>query len=187
MTQDMACLRSAARRFQCPRLMTSWQAPAVRRRSSEKGTELVEFGLTLIPFLGLVFLVINIAWMFFAKSSLQEAVREGVRFGVTCQVLPGQSGLANSVRQVVQQYSAGFVNSNNAQSNVSVQFFSPSNLSTPLSGPSSTLGGNVIQVSVSGISVTPLASLLISHTPLTLGASSSDVMESPPNGIPCSP
>jgi Flp pilus assembly protein TadG len=155
----------------------------LREESFDEGTEIVEFSLVIIPMLGLVFLIMNVAWVFFAKASLQEAVREGVRYGVTGQVIAGQAGVASSVRQVVVQYAAGFVNTSNAQSVVSIQFLSPTTL-TALSGVTACAGGNVIQVSVTNISVSPLAALLISPTALVLSASSSDVMESSPNGIP---
>ena len=152
-------------------------------KSFDEGTEIVEFGLVIIPMLGLVFLIMNIAWVIFAKATIQEAVREGVRYGVTGQVLSGQAGVTSSVRKVVQDYAAGFVNASNASTVVSVQFLAPATL-TPVTGVTSCAGGNVIQVSVNNIAVTPLASLLISPAALILSATSSDVMESSPNGIP---
>lgn len=151
--------------------------------SFDEGSETVEFGLVIVPMLALVFLIMNVGWVIFAKASLQEGVREGVRFGVTGRVSAGQPGVSSSIRQIVQQYSNGFVTVANAPTKVSVNYLSPQTL-TPLSGAGSCAGGNVLQVSVSGISVSPLAALLISPTPLILSAISSDVIESSPNGIP---
>lgn len=159
--------------------------PAVtrRREAFDEGSEIVEFSLVLIPMLGLVFLILNIGWVLFAKASLQEAVREGVRYGVTGQQpLTGQPGLTSSIRQVVLQYSAGFIPASAAQTEISVQYLSPSTLQ-PLSGPASCAGGNLLEVSVSGVAVSPLATLLIGSAPMNLGAFSADVMESSPNGI----
>jgi Flp pilus assembly protein TadG len=152
--------------------------------SFDEGSESVEFGFVLVPLLAVVFLIINVGWIIFAKASLQEAVREGVRFGVTGQVTAGQAGVSSSIRQVVQQYSVGFVTPANASSKVSIQYLSPQTLGT-VSGAGACAGGNIVQVSISGISVSPLASLLINPAPLVLSATSSDVMESSPNnGIP---
>jgi Flp pilus assembly protein TadG len=152
------------------------------RESFDEGSETVEFGLVIIPFLAFVFLIMNVGWVIFAKASLQQAVREGVRFGITGQVTTGQAGVSSSIRQVVQQYSAGFVSTANAQSKISIQYFSPQTLA-PVSGVASCAGGNIVTVSISNIPVSPLAALLISPAPLILGATSSDIMESSPNGI----
>jgi Flp pilus assembly protein TadG len=152
------------------------------RESFDEGSEIVEFGLVIVPMLALVFLIINVGWMIFAKASLQQAVREGVRFGVTGQVTSGQAGITSSIRQVVQQHSSGFISVANASSKISIQYFSPQTL-TAVTGVSSCAGGNIVQVSVSGIAVTPLAALLISPAPLILSAISSDVMESSPNNM----
>lgn len=152
------------------------------RDSFDQGSEIVEFGLVIMPLLGLVFLIMNVGWLIFAKASLQEAVREGVRFGITGQVAAGQPGITSSIRQVVQQFSSGFISPAAAPSKVSIQYFSPQTL-TPVNGVASCAGGNVVQVSVSNISINPLAALLISPGAMILSASSSDIMESSPNGI----
>lgn len=152
------------------------------RESFDEGSETVEFCLVIIPMLALVFLIINVGWIIFAKANLQEAVREGVRFGITGQVAAGQAGVTSSIRQVVQQYSGGFISAANAQSKISIQYFSPQTL-TPVNGIASCAGGNVVEVSVDNISINPLAALLISPGAMILSATSSDIMESSPNGI----
>ena len=152
------------------------------RETFDEGAQTVEFAFVIIPLLAFVFLIIDIGWMIFAKATLQEAVREGVRYGVTGQVMGGQAGVSSSVRQVVMQYAGGFIPSGNAQTDISVQFYSASTLS-PVTGPASCAGGNVMTVSISGVSVNPLAAIVFSNTPLTLSATSSDVIESSPNGI----
>ncbi len=152
-------------------------------QAHDEGSEMVEFSLVIVPMLAFVFLIMNVGWMIFAKATLQEAVREGVRYGVTGQVMGGQAGVSSSVRQVVLQYSGSFIPAGSAQTDISVQYLSPQTLQ-PLSGLGACAGGNVLQVKVSGISVSPLAALLISPAPLVMSAVSSDVMESDPNGIP---
>ncbi len=152
------------------------------RETFDEGAQTVEFAFVIIPLLAFVFLIIDIGWVIFAKATLQEAVREGVRYGVTGQVLTGQAGMTSSVRQIVMQYAGGFIPSGNAQTDISVQYYSAATLSQ-LTGAGSCAGGNVLTVTVSGVSINPLAAILFSNTPMVLSATSSDVIESDPNGI----
>ena len=73
-----------------------------------KGAELVEFSLVMIPLFGILFLVIDLSWMLFARATLQYAVREGVRYAVTGQTMSGM-GQDASIRSVVQQSSMGIL------------------------------------------------------------------------------
>jgi Flp pilus assembly protein TadG len=152
-------------------------APARRQRDGrERGAALVEFGLVLVPLLALLLFIMDVGWVIFAQASLQEGVREGVRFGVTGQLQSGCSGLDCSIKKVVQQYSFGFATA----SNISIHYYSPSTLTDVTGQPGVTAGGNIVQVSVSGISVHSLGPIWRSATPLVLGATSSDVMEASP-------
>jgi Flp pilus assembly protein TadG len=146
----------------------------------ERGAELVEFSLVMIPMFGILFLVIDLAWMLFARATLQEAVREGVRYAVTGQTMTGM-GQDNSIRTVVQQYSMGILAGSQGASLISISYFDPNN---NLAATSSNAGGNVVQVSVAGLSVFPMAPLFRSKSPISLSAVSSDVVESSPGGIP---
>ena len=154
-----------------------------KRARGESGSALIEFTLTLLPLLGFIFLTIDIVWIIFAWGSIQEGAREGVRFAVTGQILQGYSGQDASIRAVVQQYSSGFVNSQNASSVVNIQYYLPTTLQ-PVSGVGSNAGGNVVKITVSGISVHSFAPILRTAAPIAITASSSDVMEGSPNGIP---
>jgi len=145
-----------------------------RRRPGQAGSALVEFAIVLLPLLGLIFLLMDIAWMIFARATLQDAAREAVRFGVTGQ---SKSGLNASIRQVAQEHSLGFITSANAASVVGIRYTSPSDSATALSGCAATAGGNVLQVSISGLTLAPLAPLLRSASPLALSANAADVME----------
>lgn len=153
--------------------------------SSESGSALIEFSMALLPLFALLLLAIDVAWSVFARATLQHAVREGARFAVTGQVLPGNSCLGSSVQQVVAQNSFGFIPSSRAANYVSVTYYSPTNL-TPITGAGATAGGNVVQVSISGVAVRSFGPLWRSLSPVPLTAIASDVMESPPNGVaPC--
>jgi Flp pilus assembly protein TadG len=154
----------------------------------QKGTALIEFSLVLIPLLGFVFLIMNVAWGIFARAALQEAVREGVRFGVVGQALSGYTHLNSSIQQVVQNFSFGFINSSNVNS-VSVTYYSPTTFNQ-ITGSTATFAGNIIQVSVSGISVLPMMPVYQSNggwnrQALSISASAADVMES--NSSPAPP
>ncbi|MBV9767527.1 MAG: pilus assembly protein [Acidobacteriaceae bacterium] len=151
--------------------------------TSERGSAIIEFGIVLLPLLGFLFLTLDVAWGIFAKATLQEAAREGVRFAVTCG---STTGLDAATRQVVQKYSFGFITSANKNSDISIQYYSPSNLSSPVTGQlNATAGGNIVQVSISGISVKSFGSIFRSKTPLSPTAIATDVMESSPGGIAC--
>ena len=144
-----------------------------------KGSQLVEFSLVLLPLLALVFLTMDAAWMVFAKASLQFGVREGVRYAVTSQTAPGM-GQDASIKSVVQQNSFGFLNGTDGLSKISISYYNPATLApTNLNA-----GGNVVEVSVDGVLVSPLAPVWRSSDPLQISVRSTDVMESSPGGIP---
>ncbi len=152
-----------------------------RKSRSERGSELVEFALVLLPLFALVFLSFDTAWVIFIRAALQEAVREGVRFGITGQSMSGAC-LDASIQQVVKTYSFGFVKS---PGQVSIAYYSPFNPGTNLAGtPGATAGGNILQVSINGVSVRSVAPLWRSATPLNLSATAVDVMETSPSNFP---
>jgi len=132
-----------------------------------------------------VFLLMDTAWVLFARATLQHAAREGVRFGVTGQVQAPATCLGASVRQVVVANAFGFVPSSSAASMVTVTYYNPNTLAV-VTGTGATAGGNVIQVSISGLAIRSFAPVWRSGSPISLAATASDVLEGPPNGIlPC--
>ena len=147
---------------------------------SERGAELVEFSLVMIPMFGVLFLVVDLAWMLFARATLQHAVREGVRYAVTGQTLAGM-GQDNSIRTVVQQNSMGILAGAHGASLITISYFDPNNNFAPTT---SNAGGNVVQVSVAGLAIFPMAPLFRNKNALSLSAVSSDVVEGSPGGIP---
>ncbi len=155
--------------------------PARKRR--ESGSAIIEFTLVLLPLLGFMLLTMDVAWMFFAWASLQEGVREGVRFAVTGQLLSGYTGQDASIRAVVQQYSFGFIPAANAAADIDIQYYTPTTL-TAVSGLNSNTGGNVVKVTVTGVTIRSFGPIWRAGGPMSLAASSSDVMEGSPGGIP---
>ena len=153
--------------------------------ADETGSEIVEFGLVLLPLMAFLFLIVDISWLCFAQASLQHAVQAGVRSAVTGFVPAGVSGQDAYIKSVVQQGSMGFLAGETGMNQITVNYFSPTNLSTPVTGNGSNAGGNVVQVSVADVTVTMLGPILRTNwATVLLKADASDVMESSPNGIP---
>ncbi|MBV9083188.1 MAG: pilus assembly protein [Acidobacteriaceae bacterium] len=153
---------------------------AHRRSRRERGASLVEFALVLIPLLGLIFGIIGISWIIFAQNTIQEAVREGVRYGITGGDPSSGTGLNAQIQQVVQNYSVGFVTD---PSNIVINYYSPSDLTTPITDASADSGGNVLQVSAS-VSIRGVILIVRPDAGITLTATASDVMENSPEGGP---
>jgi Flp pilus assembly protein TadG len=145
----------------------------------------VEFVLVILPLMGLLLLTVDVSWSLFARATLQHAVREGVRYAVTGQV-SGSSCLGASVQQVVAQNSFGFIRGTQASSFVSVQYYDPNSLKA-ITDNTGAAGGNVVRVSVTGVTVKSFGPVFRSAVPISLNASALDVMESPPGGVPPCP
>jgi hypothetical protein len=62
---------------------------------------------------------------------------------------------------------------------ISIQYYDGTTLATTASNAA----GNVVQVSVSGYSLTPMGPLLHGNTPITLSVTASDRTESCPAGV----
>ncbi|HOK45909.1 MAG TPA: pilus assembly protein, partial [Bryobacteraceae bacterium] len=146
------------------------------RRPTQKGAETLEMALVLVPMLGFLFLIIDIGWAVFTKGTLQHAVREGVRFGVTSRTLPGM-GHRDSIRSVVVANSLGLLKGK--EDLIHIEWYSQSDLGTPLKPGGSTpinSGDNIIEVSVEGFAHSPLLPLYRTGAPLFFTARSSDRM-----------
>ncbi|HEY1948923.1 MAG TPA: TadE/TadG family type IV pilus assembly protein [Bryobacteraceae bacterium] len=139
---------------------------------------MVEFALSLLPFLALLFMTLDLAWIFFGWSCIQEGAREGVRWAVTGS---GQveTALDSHIKQVVQQYSFGFANA----SNVQVDYYPSTGYSSSAMPASidgqvgATAAGNVVRVTVQNVSIGTFGPIFRTVTSLPLSASSSDVMQ----------
>ncbi len=175
-----------ARCSKSPRARRNFLRRFLPKLADETGSEIVEFGLVLLPLMAFVFLIIDVAWLCFAQESLQYAVETGVRSAVTSYVPNGFSGQDAYVKSVVQQNAMGFLAGQTGLNNITVNYYSPSNLSQSLTGSGSNAGGNVIEISVQGVPVNMLGPIFFGQawSNITMNANSSDVMESSPNGTP---
>jgi len=185
-------------------IRSSTRSPSSRRRRRQRGVELIEFTLVLLPLLGFIFLVVDLGWAVFKRATLQYAVREGCRYAVTNQTQNLKDsngntyGVIDSIKWVVQQRAEGLLGHTTTDSGYSlikVRYYDPtSSLTTALTLPTDCANntgqppnwtGNLVEVSVEGFSASPLAPLLRSAAPLIFTARSSDRMEgNPPSGVP---
>jgi Flp pilus assembly protein TadG len=177
-------------------------APATSRRNKQRGVELLEFTLVLLPLLGFTFLLLDLGWAVYTRATLQFAVREGCRYAVTNQTQPltdssGKAyGVVNSIKYVVQRRAIGLLgaDSNAAGWNqIQVNYYAPTSLTSALPVPTNCTnntsppnqGGNVVEVSIVNYKAFPFAPVYRTGDPLIFTARSSDLMEgNPPTGVP---
>lgn len=152
--------------------------PVVKGRfnRSERGSYLIEASLVTLLLFGLMFLLIDICLALFTKATLQEAVHAGVRFAVTDQLGTNQSYMDDSIKAVVQANALGMLSGANGACKISVSYYNP--ITGQADGGT---GGDVVEVSVAGYNYTPVG-ILKSGSPVSLTASSSDVLEQCPLG-----
>jgi Flp pilus assembly protein TadG len=120
------------------------------RKRRQRGSELVEFTLVLLPFLGFTFLTLNIAWAVYTRATLQYAVAQGARYAVTTQTMNGW-GQRASIQKVVQTNAFGRLGHNdppgtsaNAWNNIYVDWYIP-NSDGSLTPEDAVTGGNCMQ------------------------------------------
>lgn len=153
---------------------------------------MLEGAFTILPTFALLFAFIDYGILLFRWTTLQSAVREGCRYAITYQT---QSGLGQnaSIQAVVQQYAMGIVKTTDNPQDIFVNYYSPSNLTTPIVGAGGNAPGNIVEVSVQGVSWSWIAPLSGSYggnvpffrstTPITLNVYSSDILGGYPAGV----
>ena len=157
------------------------------RTHSRKGATIVEMSVILLPLLALGLATFDFALAITLQNTMQFAVRQGVRYAITSQTATGLNHDA-SVKAVVVTNSMGMIPlliPTNADPNnyISITYYDPGTF-TLQTGTGSNKGGNICQVSVTGLSYKWMATLMRGNTALSIAASSSDIMEASPNGIP---
>lgn len=174
------------------------RAASVRRR---KGSELLEFSLVVLPLLAMITVLADTAWAIFAESTLQRAVRIGVRTGVTLTASSPQvtaaGDLTTAVKQVVQSNSFGLLSGTAGYAKIKVNYYlppPPSSTASATDVSSQANGdapGNIMKVSVQGFSLNPLMPRIYgSNTPVDNSAlvvanvNSADIIEPSRNPPP---
>ena len=158
-------------------------------RRQNAGSVMVEFALTLLPLMALIFGFADFSLLLFRWSTLENAVREGCRYAITFQT-SGGNGQDASIEQVVQKYAMGVVTTGDTPQHIYVDYYSPGNLTTSIA-TGGNIPGNVVQVSVRNLSWSWLAPLsgsfgtggLYASTPLNLSVYSSDILGGYPAGV----
>jgi Flp pilus assembly protein TadG len=161
----------------------------VRRGLAERGQAAVETGLVILPLLAILCALIDFSMAMFIRNSLVASVREGVRYAITGQIGAGGATCQDaSIKNIVQQNSMGLLAGEDGLVRIKLNYYSPATLVDVTDQPRANAGGNVVRVSVYGVSWLWMISGLWApegqYTGLTMSAASSDVMEPPPNGAP---
>lgn len=153
---------------------------------------MIECVFTLLPTFAIIFAFIDFGLMLFRWTTLQNAVREGCRYGITFQrqTVSGTTlGQNASIENIVEQYSMGLVHANDTNPvHIFVNYYDPTTLVASTNVP-----GNIVEVSVQNVSYSWLAPLsgsfgwgipfYRSSTPLTLAVYSTDLLGGYPVGI----
>jgi Flp pilus assembly protein TadG len=129
-----------------------------------RGAEPLEFTLVLLPMMAMLTVLVDTSWAVYAKSTLQRAVRIGVRVGITLTASQMATGacLTDTVKSTVQTNAMGLLHGSSGLALIKVHYFQPpaassSSAATDVSANSDAdQPGNIMQVSVQNYSLIPL-------------------------------
>jgi len=156
------------------------------KTGARRGSVLVEGALATLPMLALLLGIFDVAFAIFVKNTMNFAVRQGVRYAVTSQTLPGL-GQDASIKTTVCNYSLGLADAlspdHNGMNRISITYYDPITLAV-VTGAGSNAGGNIVVVSATGLSWAWMVPLLRNTTPLQFSVASADIMEASPIGGP---
>ena len=156
----------------------------------------MEFSLVMLPLLSIIFLLLNIAWSIFATSTLQQAVRVGVRTGIVISSTAPHTCLTDVVKSTVQSNALGLLNGTTGLGYIKVNYFlppaassttAPTDVSTAVNADA---GGNIMQVSVQGYPLVPIVPRIFNwsqktdNSPLIVNVYAADMIE-PSRTPPC--
>lgn len=165
---------------------------SLRRRRSG-GNALIESAFTLLPTFALFFAFIDFGLMLYRWSSLQNAVREGVRYAITFQTQTSPAlGQVDSIKRVVERKSMGLVHPTDSPQHIFVKFYTKAAPDTVIPSGGN-VPGNIVEVSVQNLSYSWIAPLSGSYgggvgffrnsTPLNLKAFAFDILGGYPVGL----
>lgn len=150
------------------------------RRHKERGSVVIEAGLTVVLLFGLIFLVMDLSMLIFVRSTLQMAALAGVRTAITGHFTAASPYLNDSVLKTVQDESLGFLKGNAGACKVQIKYYDPAT-----GGASSGTEGDIVVVSINEVNYTPLGAVLKRADPFAISVSASDIVEKcPPGGCP---
>lgn len=146
----------------------------------------MEAALIFLPLMALMLALIDFSLALFLRATMQNAVREGVRYAVTYQTSGGLCQDA-SIKAVVKASSVGFLADASHDSKIKVRFYAPANLTTEVTGAGSNAPGNVVEIGVEGYTWSWIAPLWRTASPFNVNVYAADRMEGLPGGssAPC--
>jgi hypothetical protein len=160
---------------------TSLQSPIAEINASKKarcrGSESIEAAFTTVLLFGLIFLILDLSMLLFIKATLQQAVREGVRVGMTARLVGSTTYLNDSIAQTVQARAQGFLQGPQGACRIQIQYFDPTT-----GAASQGTQGDLLVVSVNNYNYTLLGAIMKDFHPLAVSVSSSDILERCPLG-----
>jgi Flp pilus assembly protein TadG len=160
------------------------------RRRTQRGNVLLEFALVMTPFMALTLATIELSLPIFKKSTFENAVREGCRYGVTYQTAYNGTTYGTmtlAIQNVVVANSMGFLTT----SNINVDYYNSVSFAKVTGQAGANSDGNILQVSITGYThnwIAPVAwfwgstTFQLNPAPLTIAAFSADRLESLPPG-----
>jgi Flp pilus assembly protein TadG len=159
---------------------------ARERRRRQRGNQLVEVSLIFLPLFAILLGLFDFSIALFLRATMQNAVREGVRYAVTYQTSGGMCQDA-SIKAVVKSSSVGFLSDASYDSKIKVRYFNPSSLGAEVTGSNSNTPGNVVEVAVEGYTWSWIAPLWRTASPFNINVYAADRMEGLAGGVspPC--
>jgi len=132
---------------------------SLKRRRRSGGNAFIETAFTLLPTFALIFAFIDFGLMLYRWSSLQNAVREGVRYAITFQRQTSPSlGQVASIKNVVERHSMRLVRVTDSPAHIFVKFSTKAAPDTYIASGGN-IPGNVVEVSIQNVSFNWIAPL----------------------------
>jgi hypothetical protein len=138
----------------------------------------VESAFVLVPLFAMIFAIVDFGLAIFVRSTLQHAVREGVRYAITYQTLDAQTPHDDSIKEVVKRSAMGFLHNEENLEKVKIRYYNP----TDLGEVQANSPGNLVEISVEGYTWGWLALLMRNASPLQITTRAADRMEGLPPG-----
>jgi hypothetical protein len=160
----------------------SGQAMPPRGSRRRRGNAFVEMAFAILPLFALLFGIVDFGFAIFLRSTFQHAVREGARYAVTYNTLPGM-GHDASIKSIVTTNAMGLLHGTANQDKIKIRYYLPDTLvETAANAP-----GNLVEISIEGYQFSWLAPLFRTAAPLNILVRSSDRMEGLPGGMTTPP
>src|SRR5690242_10395574 len=138
------------------------------KREARRGSVLVESALSTLPMLALLWGIFDVGFAIFVKNTMSFAVRQGVRYAITSQTMPGL-GHDASIKTAVKNSSLGLADAlspdHDGMNAISITYYDPVTLNE-VTGANSNAGGNIVVVSADNLSWAWMIPLLRDATPL---------------------